>query len=560
MIKKIGFKNYKAFKEGEIELKPITILLGENSSGKSSLLQLIMLLTQTINYEHDYNSALKLNGKFVSLGEPDNIFNFRDTSKNIEITINLSKSYFLNSISQIYRTLTRNVQDTFFELRKLSEAFFEEQFLSEKDLEKLTKRTSVRSLFEEENSVEKLFQMLNICNNIQKKIKAIIEQYPDKFKETEENYRLQNALGFDTKKMKDALTILNSIARNRIQNFSINYTISFVNKNNNKSLNIDEIKLCNENEILLGYGVTKTGGKPKVFLESSFIDKQILEKYRVAFSKSLSISKLKLVSKARNNYRLISRRRNIENPVLMVFHRIFYEANEALELNFASQRINYVNPLRAFPKRYYFLDEANISTSLNTIDGDNLTEILKKNKKIKALVNKWLHKFNLSVDVEGLRDIIHKLKIKQHGFELDITDVGFGISQVLPVIVQGFLTKSNSLTIIEQPEIHLHPKMQADLADLFIDIVSSGHDEQSNKILLIETHSESLLKRLRRRMAESEKISNKDVAIYFIKNRKSSKSHSEISRIEISKTGAFEWPIEFYSTDIEDTTEYLKHQ
>jgi len=74
-------------------------------------------------------------------------------------------------------------------------------------------------------------------------------------------------------------------------------------------------------------------------------------------------------------------------------------------------------------------------------------------------------------------------------------DVGFGISQVLPIIVQGFLSKDDSITIIEQPEIHLHPMMQSDLADLFIDVIEST--TTNGKILFIETHSESILKRLR---------------------------------------------------------------
>ena len=74
-------------------------------------------------------------------------------------------------------------------------------------------------------------------------------------------------------------------------------------------------------------------------------------------------------------------------------------------------------------------------------------------------------------------EIIHKLKIIQNGLSLDITDVGFGVSQVLPVIVQGFFAKSGSLTLIEQPEVHLHPRMQADLGDLFIDIALPYKDK-----------------------------------------------------------------------------------
>jgi len=172
-------------------------------------------------------------------------------------------------------------------------------------------------------------------------------------------------------------------------------------------------------------------------------------------------------------------------------------------------------------------------------------------------VNKWLDNFGLSVSVEDVKEVIHRLKISQNGLNLDITDVGFGISQVLPIIVQGFLSKEESLTIVEQPEIHLHPMMQAELADLFIDVVCT--ENNAGKILLIETHSESILKRLRRRIAEG-KIKNSDIAIYFIHSRQKKNSSAIIEKIEIGEKGAFDWPKEFYTTDFEDTNEFLKHQ
>lgn len=64
--------------------------------------------------------------------------------------------------------------------------------------------------------------------------------------------------------------------------------------------------------------------------------------------------------------------------------------------------------------------------------------MLKENETVKNRVNTWLNTFGLQVDVSTLQDVIHKLKIHQYTLDLDITDVGFGISQILPVIVQGF--------------------------------------------------------------------------------------------------------------------------
>ncbi|MBP1645661.1 MAG: hypothetical protein H6Q16_1236 [Bacteroidetes bacterium] len=85
MIKQIEFKNYKAFEEGNLEIKPITILLGANSSGKSSLIQLLLMITQTLNYEGSYKSALMLNGDLVKLGEIENILHNKNKDTQIEL-------------------------------------------------------------------------------------------------------------------------------------------------------------------------------------------------------------------------------------------------------------------------------------------------------------------------------------------------------------------------------------------------------------------------------------------------------------------------------------------
>jgi hypothetical protein len=258
------------------------------------------------------------------------------------------------------------------------------------------------------------------------------------------------------------------------------------------------------------------------------------------------------------------------SAVTNIIIRIIEQSMISVKEQFAKELVNHVSPLRAHPKRYYFLDKANINTVLDTLDGNSLTEILKENAVIKEKVNAWLKTFGLHVDVSTLQDVIHKLKIQQYALDLDITDVGFGISQILPVIVQGFLSFENSLTMIEQPEIHLHPKMQADLADLFIDVVM-GSTLQLNlsrnkqlmplkKYLIIETHSEYLLRRLRRRISEG-KISAQDVAIYFIAPPNDNENSSaEIQEKEVFDNGFFEYPKDFMDENLEQDMISFIHQ
>lgn len=98
--------------------------------------------------------------------------------------------------------------------------------------------------------------------------------------------------------------------------------------------------------------------------------------------------------------------------------------------------------------------------------------------------------------------------------------------------------------------------MQADLADLFIDIIDTN---KKAKKLIIETHSEYLLKRLRRRISEG-KISHDTVSICLF-NPQSDKESAKIKVLEIEDKGFFEWPIDFYGGEIlNDTTVFLKNQ
>lgn len=99
MINTISFKNYKAFNKGEIKIKPITILLGANSVGKSSIIQLLLMLQQTA-LSDKYKSALRLHGEFVSLGENENIFKNKKIENDLEISFNFHNKNLYDLITE----------------------------------------------------------------------------------------------------------------------------------------------------------------------------------------------------------------------------------------------------------------------------------------------------------------------------------------------------------------------------------------------------------------------------------------------------------------------------
>ena len=119
-----------------------------------------------------------------------------------------------------------------------------------------------------------------------------------------------------------------------------------------------------------------------------------------------------------------------------------------------------------------------------------------------------------------------------------LTDVGFGVSQVLPVVTLLYYVPEGSTVVLEQPEIHLHPAVQSALADVLIDAVQKRSIQ-----VIIESHSEHLLQRLQLRIAE-EKLAASDIALYFVDL---DRGVSGATQLEIDLLGYISnWPDGFF--------------
>ncbi len=152
----------------------------------------------------------------------------------------------------------------------------------------------------------------------------------------------------------------------------------------------------------------------------------------------------------------------------------------------------------------------------------------------------------------------YEVKVCTRGakYWVDLPDVGFGISQVLPVLVQCFYAPPGSIIFMEQPEIHLHPSAQSALADVMIDVINSRENGKERGIqLLIETHSEHFLRRLQRRMAE-DKVSKKKFSAYFANI---TKTPATLDQLKIDTFGNISnWPENFFGDEMGDITEQAK--
>ncbi len=149
-----------------------------------------------------------------------------------------------------------------------------------------------------------------------------------------------------------------------------------------------------------------------------------------------------------------------------------------------------------------------------------------------------------------------KIRIKGSKDWVDLPDVGFGISQVLPVLVEAFYAAPGSIIIMEQPEIHLHPSAQSALADVMIDAVNARENGADRNIqLIIETHSEHFLRRIQRRIAE-DAISKEKVSAYFADI---TRMPAKLEPLQIDLFGnILNWPENFFGDEMLDITEQSK--
>jgi predicted ATPase len=237
-----------------------------------------------------------------------------------------------------------------------------------------------------------------------------------------------------------------------------------------------------------------------------------------------------------------------------------------------------IGPFRTPPERRYafggFTSNRSGSSGEQAVDLLITEKLLKTSRHpLQSAVSFWLQHLKLADDV-SVADLAKNINLFQLNLEgvgrspiENVADVGYGISQVLPVIVQGLLTRPGGVYMVQQPELHLHPDAQAGLADFFLYLSLYGIR------VVVETHSEYLLIRLRRRLAEGKlnigrplpgstqtslPLSKDKVAILQTEN-KGQQIGSKVTELVLGDSFQFEnLPKGFMSQAIEDRMALLK--
>jgi predicted ATPase len=443
-------ENFKSLRNtGTIEIAPITIFIGPNGTGKSSALQPLLFLSQTLANSREEIGFLP-NGEYLRLGNYYDFINQHDIKKKLNIFFDFDLNC-KDCKQQCFKdSKKKNIEDT--DIGDIPPSKYEIIFKCGKD-------------YQPELEEIKIYDCLNRFLLSRKILRN--KKYDIKFFEDIED------------KNKD---VYDAIINQMPQNF-----------------------------IFEDYDIIDLAYK-------SMKDKQLKTK-KIEFEKSVS-DYLGIIS---------FNKKNIITKLI---------------------KIKYVGPIREEAKRIYEYNKENFA-EVGRFGEDTVFILFQniKNEEKRAELIKWLKVFGLADDFRITTVANHPelfvLEFREAGkdYYTNYADSCFGLSQLLPILVQSIYSKIDDIVIIEQPELHLNPSLESILAEFFIKMINH------KKLFMIETHSEYLLLRLRTYI-KTGKIDSKKVAVYFTENIEGG---NIIRKINIDKNGDFpnnDWPIGFFEQSL----------
>jgi len=582
---KYSVLNFKSLNtEKMLDIKPITILCGINSSGKSSIIQSKLLLSQSFFYQkripRRYSpfweereekekspQVLLFEGDMCHLQDfrnviyennLDNLMKFRwkyersdwneEGVKELDITIEF-KYYEQNESNDLPENLPL-VYRVLFEV--INKNYEKEYFYNE--FKEVKGKKATRKRDGEPRELKEYIQW-------KKDIPELKEDFLQKLK-NENTIRMELLINEDN--LRNYTLYLSNISLIMSESDELRYRY-FRGIMDEETFNRIKQEIIGKSKEKIKIENVKVGFQ-SIFPEEVRVDSEFF----IKIIKSLELDNLLELSikESDENIKEIAENFSESFSDTLNYGLIYY-------LEYLSEyykNLQYIGPLREEPKRFYSFSTLR---SLNMgLRGENTTHVLsvrekkpiefleiqkekqkiqfkeKKEMNLLMSLNRWLEIMNLQKIKPVKRlELITKLKIEYSKNQpeessVSIPDVGFGLSQILPVIVGGLMLDSGETLILEQPEIHLHPRMQGDLADFILCNAKLG------KRFIVETHSEYFIKRLCLRIAQflDEDLS-KLVSIYFVVPNENFEGASIVD-VEINEYGRIiNWPKGFFDDE-----------
>lgn len=627
MITKWRVSNFKSIREApELELGPLTIFAGANSSGKSTFIQSVLLIAQTLAHKVGSRSVV-LNGAFTSLGQFDDLKSSNSTSEQITIKCtcrplkeSLGTGFNLarlgNPTGAIFDPGGSRLEEVSCEI-----SFDADASSPQRDLFQIQPRlfaTRLSCTARDDENVDE-----NASISIVNSLKLVGELTHDSNQNAISD-QLRTSLAFDValddKSLEEiredfisaepAGCFLKHFLPDRVL-YQLNDLTELANR---ITRSLQEVRTKNPwlhasqarnivlpkpvLEILLDV-LAEVNGLKEVFIkrpkQASLFDnnaESITLNDWQQWLRSVQIQdRVAVQQKLRDSEDLFERILNAlrasepgkpegRSLVPAPTPRLIRSATEYID-NFFSGKLKYLGPLRDAPRPLYPLAPAADPNDVG-LRGEHTASILDLHKRkqiqyipsevflkpeidrdrkpvarsLEAAVVDWLQYLGVaeSVASKDKGKLGHELKVSlaNSDIEHDLTHVGVGVSQVLPILVMCLLSERDSTLVFEQPELHLHPKVQTLLGDFFLSMALC------NKQCIVETHSEYFIDRLRFRMAAApaEKPLTDLSRIYFVE--KSNKG-SNFREIEVNDYGAIvDWPDGFFDQSQQQAEQILR--
>lgn len=238
-------------------------------------------------------------------------------------------------------------------------------------------------------------------------------------------------------------------------------------------------------------------------------------------------------------------------------------ANHSLILKLLNQvktlkiDVDYIGPFRILPERQFYLS-GQIEFKNTGIKGENAYAMLGVSKRLKTnlleKVGEWYEK-NFDGWKLNIKDNnpFMEVFLSKNTTDVNIVDVGQGMNQALPLVVRAYEKRENSIIVMEQPELHLHPAAHAELAELF-----ARSAKENNQTFVIETHSENILLRLRKLIIENNfGFTKDDFIIYWIEDAEN--GGQELREITVDEKGVLsDWSEGVFNENVKEILEMQK--
>ncbi|MCX6153186.1 MAG: DUF3696 domain-containing protein [Candidatus Kapabacteria bacterium] len=556
-IKSIELQNFKGIKDKiEIELSPITLLFGANSAGKSTIMHALLYAKEIFERQNFDPVQTQFGGNYVDLGGFQNLVYNHDLNNEMIIAFNISNCYF-GGMDSRYRIMIENVWE--YRQSKLLDNFFNidnikysirlkynkeySQILTEIDIsldfeffftlgtemnDPFKKQYFIKNINFAHSKITKVLEELNLQSSIVSclnKVKEYFHNDPQWMLPV----ILRDAIENGSYKPVD-YSNLDNFNKIKIRLEDFNFQFSDFSEHNGLRFSIND---TNENRWLLKF--------------LNFYIPPVHLLYNEYFN----------TENYNNTSHVLGELYDIINFLIIGNGNTIY---------YFLKNFRYIGPLREIPSRNFrpnkFLTEDRwwnglaawdlLYRSHSGFDNDPLINLiedvsywLSSSKKLNT--NYEIVKRNYTENYEDNNEVIRKSRIvlrdKFSKIELSPNDVGVGFSQILPIIVASIYKDNSSILAIEQPELHIHPKLQTELGDLLI-------ENKDNKIFLIETHSEHLMLRLLRRVEEHE-LDNEEISVYYFE---STQNGTKVTKLPIDETGEFteQWPQGFFEERAEE--------